>query len=48
MKVALKMLRVTMNIEEGKLVAWRVQPGRALGKVIFSTMSRPRKPLVSK
>ena len=27
MKVALKMPRVSMNMEEGTLVAWRVQPG---------------------
>lgn len=27
MKVALKMPRISMNMEEGRLVTWRVQPG---------------------
>ena len=28
MKITLKMPRVGMNMEEGTLVAWRVQPGK--------------------
>ena len=37
MKVALKMPRVSMNMEEGTLTAWRVQPGEtfAEGEILY-------------
>ena len=37
MKVALKMPRVSMNMEEGTLIAWRVQPGESFkeGDILY-------------
>lgn len=37
MKVALKMPRVSMNMEEGTLVAWRVKPGNSFktGDILY-------------
>ncbi len=37
MKVALKMPRIGMNMEEGTIVAWRVQPGEAFteGDILY-------------
>ena len=37
MKVALKMPRIGMNMEEGTLVTWRVQPGEAFkeGDILY-------------
>ena len=37
MKVALKMPRASMNMEEGTLVAWRVQPGESFkeGDILY-------------
>lgn len=37
MKVALKMPRIGMNMEEGTLVAWRVQPGECFkeGDILY-------------
>ena len=37
MKVTLKMPRISMNMEEGILVAWRVQPGESFkeGDILY-------------
>lgn len=37
MKVTLKMPRISMNMEEGTLVAWRVQPGSSFeeGDILY-------------
>ena len=37
MKVALKMPRIGMNMEEGTLVTWRVQPGEVFkeGDILY-------------
>ncbi|MGH1464861.1 MAG: lipoyl domain-containing protein [Cognatishimia sp.] len=37
MKVALKMPRASMNMEEGTLVCWRVQPGESFkeGDILY-------------
>ncbi|MDE2792828.1 MAG: lipoyl domain-containing protein [Paracoccaceae bacterium] len=37
MKVALKLPRIGMNMEEGTLVAWRVQPGESFkeGDILY-------------
>ena len=32
MKITLKMPRISMNMEEGTLVAWRVGPGERFGE----------------
>ena len=37
MKVTLKMPRISMNMEEGTLVVWRVQPGESFreGEILY-------------
>lgn len=37
MKVALKLPRISMNMEEGTIVRWRVQPGDSfkIGEILY-------------